>query len=183
MSRHGPRDCGSKSFFPNGAFLKFGEYDHLIGGSAHLVVRESPSSVPEPGTLALLAPGSPGSRCGCIDPAVRDAKPGHAPGGNTLTLGELAVYYWQAVKAVRSAMTNGIAQPRPPIRGDAPTDEKRIAAVPRAASRREVKRDRRGQAASPSARAHWPPRLPPACVPRASCRLWAQASARCRPLA
>jgi len=45
------------TFFANGAFLQFGEYDDLIGGSAHLVVREGPSSVPEPGTLALLALG------------------------------------------------------------------------------------------------------------------------------
>ena len=45
------------TFFANGAFLQFGEYDDLIGGGAHLVVREGPTSVPEPGTLALLGLG------------------------------------------------------------------------------------------------------------------------------
>ena len=45
------------TFFSNGAFLQFGEYDDLVNGGGHLVVREGPSSVPQPGTLALLGLG------------------------------------------------------------------------------------------------------------------------------
>ena len=45
------------TFFANGAFLQFGEYDDLLSGGAHLVVREGASSVSEPGTLALLGLG------------------------------------------------------------------------------------------------------------------------------
>jgi hypothetical protein len=58
LANHVPGGVGSSTFntfFLNGAFLQFGEYDDLVGGGAHLVVREGPSSVPEPGTLAILA--------------------------------------------------------------------------------------------------------------------------------
>jgi hypothetical protein len=50
------------TFFANGAFLQFGEYDELLSGGAHLVVREGPSSVPQPGMLAPARPGTARSR-------------------------------------------------------------------------------------------------------------------------
>ena len=55
LATHEPDGSGNFNFFfPNGAFLQFGEYDDF-NGDGHLVVR--PSSVPEPGTLSLLGLG------------------------------------------------------------------------------------------------------------------------------